>query len=208
MHTEILSSNQDAVLKKLGRAANEHGFYLAGGTALALHFGHRRSDDFDWFTQAMIDDPQMLEMNLRERGLTLTEEQISPGTLHAVVDIVHVSFLEYRYPLISPLVQLRDYECNLASVADICCMKLAAVAHRGAKKDFIDIYAISKAARLPLKQMLDLYQQKYSTDDVVSVIYGLSYFEDAEEDAMPEMLQPTNWLDVKRDVSSWVLNYR
>jgi len=208
MHTEILRPDQDTVLKKLGRVADEYGFYLAGGTALALHFGHRRSDDFDWFTQAMIDDPQMLEMNLREQGLTLTEQQISPGTLHAVVDTVHVSFLEYRYPLIGPVVQLRDYQCDLASIADICCMKLAAVAHRGAKKDFIDIYAISKAACLSLKQMLDLYQQKYSTDDVVSVIYGLSYFEDAEEDAMPEMLQPTNWLDVKREVSSWVVHYR
>jgi len=208
MHTEILRPDQDTVLKKLGRVADEYGFYLAGGTALALHFGHRRSDDFDWFTQAMIDDPQMLEMNLREQGLTLTEQQISPGTLHAVVDTVHVSFLEYRYPLIGPVVQLRDYQWDLASIADICCMKLAAVAHRGAKKDFIDIYAISKAACLSLKQMLDLYQQKYSTDDVVSVIYGLSYFEDAEEDAMPEMLQPTNWLDVKREVSSWVVHYR
>ena len=208
MHTEILRPDQDTVFKKLGRVADEYGFYLAGGTALALQFGHRRSDDFDWFTQAMIDDPQMLEMNLHQQGLTLTEQQISPGTLHAVVDTVHVSFLEYRYPLISPLVQLRDYQCDLASIADICCMKLAAVAHRGAKKDFIDIYAISKAASLSLKQMLDLYQQKYSTDDVVSVIYGLSYFEDAEEDAMPEMLQPTNWLDVKREVSSWVVNYR
>ena len=208
MHIEIIRPDQDTVLKKLGRVADEYGFYLAGGTALALHFGHRRSDDFDWFTKAMIDDPQTLEMNLHEQGLTLTEQQISPGTLHAVVDTVHVSFLEYRYPLISPLVQLRDYQCDLASIADICCMKLAAVAHRGAKKDFIDIYAISKAASLSLKQMLDLYQQKYGTDDVVSVIYGLSYFEDAEEDAMPEMLQPTNWLAVKREVSSWVANYR
>ena len=208
MHIEILRPDQESVLKRLGRVADEDGFYLAGGTALALHFGHRRSDDFDWFTQAMIDDPQMLEMNLHQQGLTLTEQQISPGTLHAVIDTVHVSFLEYRYPLISPRVQLRDYQCDLASIADICCMKLAAVAHRGAKKDFIDIYAISKAASLSLKQMLDLYQQKYSTDDVVSVIYGLSYFEDAEEDAMPEMLQPTNWLEVKREVYSWVANYR
>ena len=208
MHTEILRPDQDTVLKKLGRVADEYGFYLAGGTALALHFGHRRSDDFDWFTQAMIDDPQMLEMNLREQGLTLTEQQISPGTLHAVFDTVHVSFLEYRYPLISPLVELRDYQCNLASVADICCMKLAAVAHRGAKKDFIDIYAISKAACLSVEQMLDLYQEKYSTEDVVSVMYGLSYFEDAEEDAMPEMLQPTAWLVVKREISSWVANFR
>jgi hypothetical protein len=56
--------------------------------------------------------------------------------------------------------------------------------------------------------MLDFYQEKYSTDDVVSVVYGLSYFEDAEEDAMPEMLQSTTWLDVKREISKWVANYR
>jgi hypothetical protein len=208
MHAEILRSDQELALKRLGNSASESGFYLAGGTALAIHLGHRRSDDFDWFTQGLIDDPQVLERNLQARGLTLTEQQVSPGTLHAVLDSVHVSFLEYRYPLLKPLINWRDYDCKLADVPDICCMKLAAIAHRGARKDFVDIYSIAQSTGLSLPQMLDLYREKYNTDEVVSVVYGLSYFEDAEEDLMPEMLRHVSWVDIKREVSAWVANYR
>jgi hypothetical protein len=35
-------------------------FYLGGGTALAIHLGHRRSVDFDWFTRERIADPLRL----------------------------------------------------------------------------------------------------------------------------------------------------
>lgn len=208
MRTEILSGEQAAVLEKLGETARQEGFYLAGGTALALHIGHRRSDDFDWFTPAKIDNPQDLEASLRQRGMILNEIQISPGTLHATLDGVHVSFLEYRYPLLKPLVSLQDYKCHLAPIEDICCMKLAAIAHRGARKDFVDICAIARTTGWSLRQMLDQYREKYGTEDIVAVIYGLSYFEDAEEEEMPEMLQPTSWPDVKREVSGWVADYR
>jgi hypothetical protein len=207
MHVEILRRDQEAVLNEIGSVATENGFYLAGGTALALHLGHRRSEDFDWFTETSIEDPKVLETNLRKWGLSLTAQQVSPGTLHGVINDVHVSFLEYRYPLLKVAVEWPDFHCRLADVADICCMKLAAIAHRGARKDFLDIYSIANATRWSLPQMLDLYQEKYNTDDVASVVYGLSYFQDAEEDEAPEMLHSISWIEVKREVANWVARF-
>src|SRR5439155_4515726 len=49
LHLEVLPPEQLRVLRPLGPIADREGFYLAGGTALALQLGHRRSIDFDWF---------------------------------------------------------------------------------------------------------------------------------------------------------------
>jgi hypothetical protein len=54
-HPEILKPRQQEVLSKLGPVATRHGFYLGGGTAIALHLGHRRSIDFDWFRQPLLN---------------------------------------------------------------------------------------------------------------------------------------------------------
>lgn len=50
IHVEVLPEEQRACLRTVGPAATALGFHLAGGTAVALHLGHRRSIDFDWFT--------------------------------------------------------------------------------------------------------------------------------------------------------------
>lgn len=49
IHAEVLPDEQVACLRGLAPAAMSLGLYLAGGTAVALHVGHRRSVDFDWF---------------------------------------------------------------------------------------------------------------------------------------------------------------
>ncbi|NIQ96181.1 MAG: nucleotidyl transferase AbiEii/AbiGii toxin family protein, partial [Desulfuromonadales bacterium] len=64
------------------------------------------------------------------------------GTLHGTVAGIRVSFLEYRYPLLQPLVPWATYGFSLASLEDLACMKLSAIAQRGAKKDFIDLHAL------------------------------------------------------------------
>jgi len=47
MHKEILDNNQLSLLDLVKSFRRE--FYLVGGTAIALHIGHRRSIDFDLF---------------------------------------------------------------------------------------------------------------------------------------------------------------
>jgi hypothetical protein len=54
--TEGLSKKQIKVLKALGPHMAPKGFYLAGGTALAIHYGHRLSVDLDWFTPQSFKD--------------------------------------------------------------------------------------------------------------------------------------------------------
>jgi hypothetical protein len=63
LHTEVLPPDQQAALRKLGRPATEAGFFLGGGTAVAIHLGHRQSLDLDWSTLGRIGDTAQLAKN-------------------------------------------------------------------------------------------------------------------------------------------------
>jgi hypothetical protein len=178
-------------------------FYLGGGTALAIRFGHRRSADLDWFTRERLADPLRLAEEIRDEGVPFVTAQLEQGTLHGTVSGVRVSFLEYRYPLLHTAVLWPEFGCFIASPEDLACMKLSALAQRGSKKDFIDIYALGLELH-SLPAMLRLYQQKYAMEDVGHVLYGLVYFDDADRERMPRMLWDTDWRAVKKTLREWV----
>jgi Nucleotidyl transferase AbiEii toxin, Type IV TA system len=201
-HPEILSRTQQRVLTELGPILTRHGFYLAGGTALALHLGHRRSVDLDWFTGERLPDPLRLAGRLRELAPSFVTEQVAPGTLYGTARGVRLGLLEYRYPLLGALRPWRQC-ANLASRRDLAAMKLAAVAQRGAKKDFVDIYALG-SRRLSLRLMLRCYQGKYAINDLAHVLYSLAYFDDADRERMPALLWNVKWRIVKDAIRSWV----
>jgi hypothetical protein len=201
--TEGLSKKQISVLKSLGVQMSAMGFYLAGGTALAIHLSHRISVDLDWFTPNSFADGMILAQSLRNSNIDLDIEQVSFGTLHGSVKGVRVSFLQYQYPLLKPLEQWNEMSCPLASLEDLACMKLSAIAQRGARKDFCDIYALGKKA-FSLSQMLGFYQKKFSIRDIGSVLYGLVYFDDAESERMPRMLLDVGWREIKNTILGWV----
>ena len=86
---------------------------------------------------------------------------------------------------------------------DLACMKLSAIAQRGARKDFLDIYALCTVHR-PLPELLPLYQKKFNVEDISPVLYGLVYFDNAEEQRMPVMLWDVRWSRVKSALRDWV----
>jgi hypothetical protein len=100
LRREALGRSQRSLLPRLAPLAGEHGFYLAGGTALALQLGHRRSADFDFFREDPIDDPLRLAADLRADGLEFETDRVERGTLHGRASGVRLSFIEYRYPLL------------------------------------------------------------------------------------------------------------
>jgi hypothetical protein len=179
------------------------GFYLAGGTAVALHLGHRKSADLDWFTEAAVGDPMRLVARLRDGGLAIDDVRIARGTVHGTVEGVRVSLIEYRYPLLSAASVLEGSGAPLAALDDLAPMKLSAIAARGTRRDFVDVHALARRFR-PLPGLLDLYRRKYGVEDTTHVLYALVYFDDAEPEQMPEMLHGLDWEGVKADLRSWI----
>ena len=113
-HPHVLGTVQQKVLRQLGPLMATQRLYLGGGTALAIHLGHRRSVDFDWFTRGRITDPLRLAQDLNDQGVGFVMRSIERGTLHGSVSGVQVSFLEYRYALLQPVVVWSMFGCVLA----------------------------------------------------------------------------------------------
>jgi predicted nucleotidyltransferase component of viral defense system len=87
---------------------------------------------------------------------------------------------------------------RLVSKKDIAAMKLNAIAGRGSKKDFIDVYQLLKD--FSLVEMLAFYSQKYPNGSEFMVLKSLLYFDDAEIEPDPIMLIPISWNQVKERI--------
>lgn len=202
-HPEVLTAARRKVLLSLGPSLSRRGCYLGGGTALALYLGHRRSVDFDWFTPDKLRDPEALARGLRAEGIRFLTGSVESGTLLGTVGRIRISIMTFQYPLLNPLQPWSDYHCRLGSLVDLAAMKLLALAQRGSRKDFVDIHALSKQG-ISLPKMLRWYQEKFSITDTAHVLYSLVYFDDAERQPMPVMIQKRTWRTVKKELREWV----
>ncbi len=202
-HPEVLEARQTTVLDAMAPMLAARGFRLGGGTGLALALGHRRSVDFDWFVAGELGDPLRLARVLREEGVDLEIDRVAEGTLHGTVDGVRVSLLEFRYPDLAEPIRWPEREVSILSLDDIGCMKLSAIAQRGARKDFVDLFALGRNHR-PLGDLLELYRKKFDVRETGHLLYSLAYFEDAEKERMPEMLWDLEWPEVRRQIEAWV----
>src|SRR5882762_666161 len=97
-HPEAVTAETQAALYVLRDRALFQGAYLAGGTGLALHLGHRLSVDLDIFVSELFDEEAMLQRVQEAPGFSLVSK--APSTLHANIQGTKVSFLGYQYPLL------------------------------------------------------------------------------------------------------------
>lgn len=197
--SEAISEAQRAALATLAEVLDSS-TYLAGGVAVALRLGHRLSRDLDLFVLA--SDPVPLEQALTSRGAHIVSR--AEGSLHLEVAGVPASVLRYRYPLLSPPETLPGIPIQVASLDDLECMKLSAIAGRGAARDFWDLHALLVARGRSLAQALDAYRRKYASEDIGHVVRSLAYFDDAEAEPMPGGLTKQHWQRIKADLTAWV----
>jgi hypothetical protein len=94
----------------------------------------------------------------------------------------------------------------LASLRTLAVLKCNAVANRRAKKDFVDLFALSQAG-WSIEQMLEAVQEYAPKLQSAHVLQSLAYFDDAEHDPMPIMNVPVQWPDIKRYWQNAVVTY-
>jgi hypothetical protein len=193
-HREVITEAVERVLAELERSSVLSPFYLAGGTGLALQLGHRRSQDLDFFSADLFEEDALVQRVQKVGGFSLTAK--APHTLHAVIEGVKVSFLGYAYPVLFPLKKFLG--TRLADPRDIACMKISAIASRGTKRDFVDLFMLAR--ELHLVPLLDLFHRKFTEApyNTVHVLKSLTFFEDAEKDPDPDMLVAVPWQEVKQ----------
>ncbi len=193
MRQEIVNKKTKSLLEKLRKEKILKDFYLAGGTALALQCWHRKSIDLDWFTQKNFNTDK-LKRKLSQFGKIIIESE-EKNTLNLILSGVKLSFLNYPYKLLFPLINWQGIK--LADERDIVCMKLSAISSRGSKKDFIDLFFILK--KYSLSDLLKLFNKKYQNIkyNKLHILKSLIYFADADNEPMPIMLKKIDWKEIK-----------
>ena len=198
-HWEALTPETREAFHHVARLPFIQSFYLAGGTGLALHLGHRFSVDLDLFstdeTAVGPDQRDAIRMLLDDSSLSITHD--IDGTFVATWQDVGISFFRLPlYPLVQPPVLLDGIP--LATIPEIGAMKLAAIIDRGTRKDMVDLYYLLQT--VSLETIFEVASVKYARvrSFPISAIRALAYFADAEAVPMPRMLDRTSWSKMKK----------
>ena len=201
LHFETIEPGTLDILTRLLSSPEFSELRLAGGTALALQVGHRKSVDIDLFGTISVD-PLDISLRLNSIGKTVLLHD-TPNIHIFSVNGIKVDIVNYPYPWLDhPICSDR---LRLATKNDIAAMKLAAITNRGTKKDFFDLYFLLQEFKL--KQMLDLYSQKFHDGSPFLVLKSLTYFDDAENDPTPVMLAQISWDTVKKYIQNEIKNF-
>lgn len=205
-YPEIFNKKQAKVFPNL-KFLTERGFYLAGGTALALQIGHRTSVDLDFYIPEHFEVGELYDEIEKIFGKASEKTLDEEDTLFCTVEETDLSFFWYQHPLIKKTKEYKGVE--LASLEDIAGMKLIAISRRPAKRDYIDIFFLLKI--FSVEEMFSFARKKYPNINLYYSIRALSYFDDIkEEDKRPVKVfdKDFSWAAAKKKILQEVRKYQ
>lgn len=176
MFKNILTANQLKLLPLVKEFSRD--YYLVGGTAIALHLGHRRSIDFDLFTSGRLKK-QSIKRTIDRHQCPVSEVLFEDSEqLHLVVHDVKLTFFSYPYQIDAPV----DFEqiIHMPDLLTLAAMKAYALSSRAKWKDYVDLYIL-------LRDHFSLAQISEKSKDLFGVYYNeklfreqLCYFQDVD----------------------------
>ena len=193
MHIEIFNANQLELLPLVKQFKRE--FYLVGGTAIALHIGHRRSIDFDLFKTSPIKPKSIIQTI---SGLAFPYSISRRVTEQLNMNIHGVKFTFFQYPFKINATEKLDDILRLPNLLDLAAMKSYALGRRSKWKDYVDLYFILKD-HFTVKQISDrtseLFGQLFSEKLFRA---QLSYFDDIDySESVDYLVQPVSEDEIK-----------
>ena len=187
---DILPAPQRRLWAELSSLPAE--FVLYGGTALALHLGHRDSMDFDFFGRHALNETQLeTEVPFMAGARVIQRDR---NTLSAILDRdgpVQVSFFgvpklrQLRTPHVA-----QDNGLKIASLLDLAGTKASVIQRRAEAKDYLDMDALMREGNISLPTALAAAQRIYGTAFNPEItLKALSYFKDEGVAELPEDLK-------------------
>jgi hypothetical protein len=193
-----LAAKHEQILGRLIAVPGVERFYLAGGSAIAWHLEHRRSRDLDLFSFDETVDLTKLRRRLVRPPIRAEIVSAGDATMRAKVSKVVVDVVRYPYPLLRPPAS-GPSGFPIASIEDLAAMKVAAIATRGIRRDFWDLFEICENT-LSLRQAVRAHRRRFDTaqDELYHVLRALTYFDDAERlRKFPAGLTAAKWEAIK-----------
>ena len=194
-----LAEEQLRALARLKDSVSTRDFYLAGGTAAAFHLQHRRSADLDIFSATSEVELDSLLSLARSADSTVEVIAATDVTLQLLVESIPVDVVRYPYPLLEAATP-GPADFPVAGLLDLATMKLSAIARRGIRRDFWDLYEMAQSG-LELSVIGEAYLRRFglAEPNLYHVWRSLTYFVDADRaPTFPAGLSETKWLNIKR----------
>jgi hypothetical protein len=191
MHPECVEEKARVLMSRLGPTLGMHGGVLAGGTALALHLGHRVSGDLEFFAQRTFKPSEVLE---ELRALAGVVEPVTMDGDAMIVQADGARLLLMQTPARFGEPTTRVNGCDVAGVTDIAAMKLLAVSQGGIRSDFVDLYAVLQA--VPFRKVARNALERYGVTALEPLVVGkgLVWFEQADVQEDPVYVgTPVTW---------------
>jgi hypothetical protein len=180
---ELIEQATFELIQQLQNFSELKEFYLVGGTALTLQFGHRNSVDIDLFSTNDFLDSTII--NFLRTKFTIDLVYNKPNSIICIINGVKVDFIKHDYPIIEQIIT--EEGIRMLSPQDICAMKLNAIQNSGQRlKYFIDIYFLLE--HFSIKQMLEFYTKKYPIMNPVIALRAITYFDDIDPNIDPPKL--------------------
>jgi hypothetical protein len=196
-HWEAVTPSARVMLATLGQLPLLRPFYLGGGTALALRLGHRISQDLDLFAniESLDDDFRHSIIEELRQGHAVKVLQDSVFGLVLEANGQALSFFSYGYSVLESTDLVSGFQ--IAGMIDIGLMKMDAIAGRGTRRDFYDLYFIT--SWVSLDKLFAQSSKKYPTSHgfKMRVLVALVDFDSADQDEEPALLLPAEWSEVK-----------
>jgi hypothetical protein len=193
-----LAPSQRRALGELSALPAVGRFYLAGGAAIAVHLDHRRSLDLDLFSLQAEADLLGLARAAAHVLSDLRVLSVTDASLRMEAGGLPIDVVRYPYALLERP-KLRIEGVRVAGLRDLAAMKLAAIAQRGLRRDFWDLYAMHQAT-LSLPDAIAAYRARFrrAEGDVYHLLRSLTFFDDAERDPVwPRGLSARRWRKIK-----------
>ena len=192
----IISPQTFQLIQQLQSLPELAGFYLVGGTSLALQLGHRNSIDIDLFSQNNFTAVDIEDTLKGKHDFKVTVSR--NNTVLGVVDNVKTDFIKHDYPFILPPITKEGI--TYLSKEDIAAMKLHAVIQSGKRlKDFIDIYFLLQ--HFTMNQLIAFFVKKYNYSNPLIALKAVTYFDDIDENSdPPKLLQPLPLAVIKKRI--------
>ncbi|MFN5209337.1 MAG: nucleotidyl transferase AbiEii/AbiGii toxin family protein [Bacteroidota bacterium] len=199
---ELIEQATFELIQQLQNFSELKEFYLVGGTALTLQFGHRNSLDIDLFSTKDFLDSTII--NFLRTKFTIDLVYNKPNSIICIINGVKVDFIKHDYPIIEQIIT--EEGIRMLSPQDICAMKLNAIQNSGQRlKDFIDIYFLLE--HFSIKQMLEFYSKKYPIMNPVIALRAITYFDNIDPNIdPPKLVTPLPLEKIKKRIVDAVLH--
>ena len=194
LHYETIAPATRELLNKLMSDDHLQDFVLVGGTSLALQLGHRLSVDLDLFCETDFNEEDL--RSYLERSYHFQTDFMERSIVKGEIKGVQIDCIAHCYPWLNPFE--KEDGIRLASLEDICAMKLNAIASNGTRiKDFVDVAYLS--SMFSMRQMLSLYEEKYHANPLMP-LKGIVFFDDINKAAPVKMAdgKPLDWKKIEK----------